>query len=100
LYFTGEVTISDLALVIRSEGAGVKKQAGDGASSRPAARFGLEVPPLGILPINVEGLGTESEERRLAALSAQMNESNVLEAAASELPGFSEAGSSMEAVWN
>lgn len=100
LYFTGEVTISDLALVIRSEGAGAKKQAGDGASSRPAARFGLEVPPLGILPINVEGLGTESEERRLAALSGQMNESNVLEAAASELPGFSESGSGMEAVWN
>jgi len=36
----------------------------------------------------------------LAALSGQMNESNVLEAAASELPGFSDSGSGMEAVWN
>ena len=54
----------------------------------PASRFALEVPPCGILPIAVYGLGADLEERRAAALTSELMKTHVIDAAHSELAGF------------
>lgn len=63
LIFAGAVTVSDLAVALSA-------QAGRGGGSTPANRFSLEVPPCGIFPLAVDGLGlqpTDADERMLAA---------------------------------
>lgn len=94
IIFTGEVTVSDLAGSFGSE-----KNQGATSTAR-ANRFSLEVPPFGILPLSVEGLGDEARERRAAALTSELMKKHSQEAAASELPGFNSSSSGMDSAWN
>lgn len=80
IMFRAPVTVSDLAITMSG---GAKKQA-----AAPGTRFSLEVPPRGILPVSVEGVGVDADERRDAARLARHTRDSVFSAAASELPGF------------
>ena len=92
LLFDGEVTVSDLAASFAAARGGQEQVV-------PSVRFSLEVPPCGILPLAVDGLGIEAEERRAAAVNAEVLKENIMEAAVSELPGFS-SNHDIEATWN
>jgi hypothetical protein len=87
------VTISDLALSISGE----RKQESTFAVS--SNRYALEVPPCGILPISVDIVGSDAEERAAAALTSQLMKSHTRQAAANELPGL-DSEESIEAPWN
>lgn len=93
LLFQGEVSVSDLSLSF------VNERAQDRPDVVPANRFALEVPPCGILPIAVDGIGVEAEERRAAAMTSGLVPGQLSDAANAELPGFS-AGEDLESTWN
>jgi hypothetical protein len=95
ILFPGEVKVSDLAAAFAST-----RGMGAGAPAvTPANRFALEVPPCGILPVAVEGLWHEAEERREAALSAEVLRTHVTGAATNELPGLNPSDD-LGATWN
>ena len=93
ILFSGEVTVSDLTLSLSGE-----KNASDGAGI-PASRFGLEVPPCGVLPVAVNGIGGDAEESQAANLTDELMKHHAVEAAVNELSGFGEE-QELEAPWN
>lgn len=87
--FEYEVTISDLATLL-SQKADAPTPAGldDGAHSN---HFELEVPPCGVLPVAVSGIGEEGREKREARLSAGLTAKLVSDAAKQELTGLNDS---------
>ncbi len=81
ILFSGEVRVSDLTQSLAG-------QATNEEAAIPSSRFGLEVPPCGVLPIAVDGLGQEADERRAAALTSGLMKEHAFEAALGELPGL------------
>ena len=83
--FPTEVEVTDMALAIQ--------KTDPSASSKPAsvaARFALDVPPCGILPLGVRGLDFSIEERQEAERAGTTS---------AELPGL-EAERGTEQVWS
>ncbi|MBC7691646.1 MAG: DUF4350 domain-containing protein [Methylotenera sp.] len=106
ILFSGEVTVSDLALSLTSEQRAAQRTAqqvdnseGSDPSFVPSNRFGLEVPPCGVLPVAVHGMGVEAEERKAAALTSDLMKTHAIEAARNELAGFNESDD-FEATWS
>lgn len=93
LLFASEVGVSDLASAFTGESAQRS------SSAVPSSRFALEVPPCGILPLAIDGMGIEAEERRVAAMTSQLMEKHAMEAASNELPGFN-SQEDIQAKWN
>lgn len=98
LVFSTDVTVSDLALSLAArDGAAASNEPVERPKVKPSNRFSLDVPPCGVLPIAADGVGfaasmhffESQEERKRAAETAELMKANVLEAATSELPGFS-----------
>lgn len=83
LIFPLDVRISDL-------GIGQKgRQAPRPQDNPPMNRFTLDVPPMGVLPMAVDGLNlSDMRERQIAAALAQETMESVKTAAISELPGL------------
>jgi len=110
LHFSAEVSVSDLASKLaasQSMPSGDADFQNAGEKAPLSSHFQLEVPPCGVLPISVEGIGESAEDRRLAALSAGLLRQGVFEAASSELAGFDSAlpvfgasGSEGGALWS
>ncbi len=86
LLFSRPVRVGDLAVSISAEAHGAKVESA-GAKAPAANRFALEVPPCGVLPLEVDGL-----EDRLGAPDHSQPPFEVV----NELPGF-ERGDS---VWS
>ena len=83
LIFAGSVSVSDLAVALSA-------QAGHGGGSTPANRFSLEVPPCGIFPLAVDGIGlqpSDADERMLASQTMELD---------GQKPGSPETGG----LWN
>jgi hypothetical protein len=101
LLFPTEVCVSDLAT---SFAMGPREPqaaaAGGPAPVVPANRFALEVPPCGILPISVDGLDRDFEERRAALLTSEVLKTHAETAAANELAGLGSGGADLEATWS
>jgi hypothetical protein len=93
IFFQSEVNVSDLATYFT-----VRGPASDEVVP-PSLRFSLEVPPCGVLPLSVEGLGVSAEERRAAAVTAEVVKQSVFEAAEGGLPGFSMNGG-VDSPWS
>jgi hypothetical protein len=92
--FENEVSISDLSAVLsRPSTERSMPNAIDAAESAEDAaesnRFELEVPPCGVLPIAVTGIGEVGQEKRIASNLSGLTGKHAEEAAASELAGFS-----------
>ncbi len=111
LFFPLDVTVSDLTLsiagpkretmtMVGSKPAQFQGPTSPRVEQRPASRFALEVPPFGILPISVSGLGEEGEERRAARLTGDLMRVQAVDSAKNELPGFDVRGPGMDSVWN
>jgi hypothetical protein len=103
LIFPGEVSVSDLAQALEAR---ARAEAGAPASTPaegplPASRLPLEVPPCGILPLAVDGLGglvnpdQLADERQAAARASDETRTSVLDATRTELPGYNGEG-----LWN
>lgn len=82
IQFSNEVSISDLASSLWAH------PANRDSSTTLSSRFSLEVPPFGVLPMSVDGLGIEARERAEAERSSELTLKGAEEAAMSELPGF------------
>jgi len=102
ILFPTDVEIGDLGNAL-SKGNFDHEAVPKSSSSAPAEkdhRFSLEVPPLGVLPLAVDGLDlTEVQERKIAAQSYEVNQANAFTAAVSELPGFNPS-QGFEEVWS
>ncbi|MBI2711366.1 MAG: hypothetical protein HYX41_00690 [Bdellovibrio sp.] len=95
LVFPIEVSISDLGGLFSQQ-----SRKPEGSDLVKANRISLTVPPMGVLPLKVDGLGPFSlKERHLAALNARQTEESALSSAYSELPGLGQNGS-LEELWN
>ncbi|MGK5083360.1 hypothetical protein WDW37_08630 [Bdellovibrionota bacterium FG-1] len=94
ILFPEDVVVSDLAVALASaqwDGSGLNRAAQ--VEAAPASRFSLDVPPCGILPLAVDGLGLYdsqfgARDRQLAAESSLVTRSGAEDAAMSELPGY------------
>jgi len=93
VFFPAEVTVCDMASYFTSQHCPSEDMVA------PADRFTLEVPPCGVLPLAVDGLGLDVEERKAAAVSSRVLEQKVTEAAENELPGLAQS-EDMGALWN
>jgi hypothetical protein len=104
LHFGSEVAVSDLASqLVASQSILPQARARDRQGLEKesfASRFQLEVPPCGVLPIAVEGVGESAEDRSLAALSSGLLRQGAMEAAHSELAGFDEMEQQGGPLWN
>lgn len=90
IVFNDTVFISDLAVAMSAAPT-------DPSSGSEGNRFSLEVPPLGVLPLAIDGLVTDHEERHIAGLMARETQEGAMQAAERELGGYNqEAG----APWN
>ena len=110
IVFPSDVMVSDLAVNLSNNGAytelpqmKVSRKAAEsemGPDNVPAARFALEVPPCGILPLAIDGLGFVEEQGIVAAalLSKQTRE-NAVESGLAELPGL-DLNRTIEELWN
>jgi hypothetical protein len=87
ILFKTPVSVSDLAITMAGGG---KTQA-----AAPGTRFSLEVPPRGILPVAVDGVSVEAEERRKAARLARETQASAMAAATAELAGFNPSAASV-----
>lgn len=85
LLFSNEVAISDLAATLWSH------PENPSSTSAYSSRFSLEVPAFGVLPVAVEGLGTDAEERRLAQSLREITQQSAERSAVNELPGLDRA---------
>ncbi len=98
LFFSEDVSVKDLPLRHSSpdamrEAEPIKSFEEEAADQAPRARrFGLEVPAFGILPLEISGQRASSEEGRAAALSSDVLQAGIRQAAISELPGFRDDG--------
>lgn len=88
--FEYEVTISDLATLLSQKADAPMRPSADDAHSN---RFELEVPPCGVLPIAVAGIGEEGREKREAKLTSGLTARHLAEAARQELSGMSDSDS-------
>lgn len=82
IIFHDDVVLSDLSVLLNGNEVPLDQ------SMDPGKRFTLEVPPRGVLPIAVEGIVSDAQERLKAALMAETTVQNVAEAALGELPGL------------
>lgn len=83
--FQHEVSLSDLATILTTRADSV-----GGLNDQSAAdsnHFELEVPPCGVLPIAVSGLGEEGQEKVIAKRMESISKQSAESAAMSELPG-------------
>ena len=115
IVFPQQVVVSDLAVAVTATpppgpiaqpGQAVRAPQMSDPTPR-AQRFGMEVPPCGILPLSVTGLPeSEGDARLQAALISQSTRESVEMAALSELPGFegtapaSSGSDPVETVWS
>lgn len=101
IVFPEAVAVSDLAVTVSASapppapvaqvGHAVRAPSAMEPSESPARaqRFGMEVPPCGILPLSVAGISSsDAYDRFQAALIAESTRLNMEAAALSELPGF------------
>ena len=96
IIFPNEVQISDLGTIFLGGAPDLDQPSEESQSNR----FSLDVPPFGILPLNVEGLNLEeTRERHAAALLATETRENAMHAAISELPGF-DPSESLGEMWS
>lgn len=105
IVFPNQVVVSDLAVAVSAAtpppapvaqpGNAVRPPSVSANSAAPVAssnRFGMDVPPCGILPLSVDGLPPDdSRERLTAALLSQSTLQAAEIAAASELPSYESA---------
>ncbi len=106
LIFSKNVRIGDLGVTFSSnsyESERIPSAAKNREEASPvesASRFSLDVPPLGILPLTVEGLDFfELREKQMAALLSQETKESAMSVAFTELPGFS-SHAGFEEVWS
>ncbi len=89
LIFQSEIQVSDLSRLWNPQSSQAS-ETDENPVNLPDCRFGLEVPPCGILPLSVDGLGSEMTERRVAMHTSELMKQHVSRAAEAELPGMSE----------
>jgi hypothetical protein len=97
LLFGKAVRVGDLAVSISAEARGARLES-SGPKAAASHRFALEVPPCGVLPLEVDGLedrlgAPEIPESGMSPESALLNERAM---SGAELPGF-DAG---ESAWS
>lgn len=84
--FQHEVTLSDLATILTTRTDSVGGIEGNAAAD--SAQFELDVPPCGVLPIAVSGLGEEGQEKIAARRMEEISRKSADSAAFNELPGM------------
>ncbi len=104
LTFSSDVRVKDLGVILsRKKGAALSSSLVLPAEDQDqvcAKQFSIEIPPLGVLPLLVEGVYvSKNRDSQLAALSADDLRKSALEAASQELSGLnSEPG--LGDLWN
>ena len=108
ILFPTEVSIADLGIAFsHTQGVSFPDPRGETAAAQTADKpvalsnqFSLNVPPLGVLPLRVDGINfAQLRERQIAALTAQETQENAMTSALSELPGLALEGN-LEELWS